>query len=380
MTDKHDADVIVIGGGFYGACIALFLRSVVSRVVILEARDDLLTRASLVNQARIHTGFHYPRNFVTARRSLAHYERFAQDFPGAVVDDFQMLYAIARYGTKVTAKRFATMFEDMDAPIEPASKAERGLFSSDLIEDVFRCREFAFDAVALRDTLTRRLVRASVEVKTGTKVVDIERSESRVRLADGYALTAPLIFDATYGQLNGEGILPLQQKIKFELAEVALVEPPEALRGFGVTVMDGPFFSSMPFPAGDAYSLTHVRYTPHKAWVSGQKQMHDTTLNQPSHWLHMARDAARYMPCMADVQWKTSLYETKSVLLRNEGDDGRPIMFETFPQAPGLYAVLGGKLDNIYDLFDTLTEQGGIFAAAHTGHLQPEKVVLWDNG
>lgn len=380
MSVNNDADVIVIGGGFYGACLALFLRSVAKRVVILEAGDDLLTRASFVNQARIHTGFHYPRNFATARRSLAHHEKFARDFPAAVVDDFQMLYAIARYGTKVTAKRFATMFEDMDAPIEPASKAERSLFSPDLIEDVFRCREFAFDAAALRNTLTRRLARACVEVKTGCRVVDVERSASRVRLADGSTLDAPLIFDATYGQLNSAGVLPLQQQLKFELAEVVLVEPPEALMGFGVTVMDGPFFSSMPFPAADAYSLTHVRYTPHKAWLSGQAPLPSATLNQPSHWLHMARDAARYMPCMADVKWKKSLYETKSVLLRNESDDGRPILFEAFSDAPGLYTVLGGKFDNIYDLFDTLIEQGGVFSAAHAGHLQPEKVVLWDNG
>ena len=57
-TQNAYADVIIIGGGFYGACLALFYRSVAKNVVILEAKDDLLTRASFVNQARIHTGFH----------------------------------------------------------------------------------------------------------------------------------------------------------------------------------------------------------------------------------------------------------------------------------------------------------------------------------
>ena len=72
MTGIPDsADVVIVGGGFYGACLALFYRSAASDVVLLEARDDLLTRASYVNQARIHTGFHYPRSFGTAMRSLA---------------------------------------------------------------------------------------------------------------------------------------------------------------------------------------------------------------------------------------------------------------------------------------------------------------------
>jgi len=373
--NPRDADVIVIGGGFYGACIALFLRSIADRVIILEAGHDLLTRASFVNQARIHTGFHYPRNFVTARRSLTHYERFAQDFPSAVVNDFQMLYAIARSGSKVTAKRFETMFTDMGAPIESAGKAERALFSNTLIEEVYRCREFAFDAIALRKILSHRLAQAGVEIRTRNKVVSIERTARCLGLADGSTLHAPVIFDATYGQLNGEGILPLRPQLKYELAEIALIKPPEALEGLGVTVMDGPFFSTMPFPAmGDNYSLTHVRYTPHKAWLSSQSKWQAAAIDQPSHWLHMARDAARYLPCMSDLTWTGSMFEVKSVLLRNEGDDGRPILFESFPGAPGIYAILGGKLDNIYDLFDSLKAHGGTFAAAHSGYLTPEKV------
>ena len=37
-----------------------------------------------------------------------------------------------------------------------------------------------------------------------------------------------------------------------ELAELALIEPPEELRPFGITVMDGPFFSCMPFTTSSA--------------------------------------------------------------------------------------------------------------------------------
>ena len=92
----NDIDYLIIGGGFYGCCLALYLRSITDRVIVVEAADTLMSRASRVNQARIHTGFHYPRSALTAVKSMILHRRFIQDFPEAVVDEFQMLYAIAR--------------------------------------------------------------------------------------------------------------------------------------------------------------------------------------------------------------------------------------------------------------------------------------------
>jgi glycine/D-amino acid oxidase-like deaminating enzyme len=362
-------DAIIVGGGFYGCCLALYMRSIADSVVVVEAESDLLTRASLVNQARVHTGFHYPRSFVTAKRSLALYERFMADFADCIVDDFQMLYAIARNGSKVTAQRFFKMFEGMGAPIALASKAERGLFNPDLIEDVWRCREFAFDAVRLRQLMRERLARAGVRVLTGARVNQIlpEPGQIRVALDEGGLMGAPVVFDATYGQFaNQMGGNYQAIPLKYELAEIALVEPPPELNGLGVTVMDGPFFSVMPYPAEDCYSLTHVRYTPHRAWTSAESPV-DAPVPNGSLWMHMQRDAQRYMPVLSGLRPVAARYEVKTVLLRNESDDGRPIMLHRNSVNPDYMTVLGGKLDNIYDLFEALNDSGGKFAAASAG-------------
>jgi hypothetical protein len=64
----------------------------------------------------------------------------------------------------------------------------------------------------------------------------------------------------------------------------------------------------------------------------------------------MIRDAARYMPAMSRCVPHGSLWEVKTVLPQSELDDGRPILFSRDPELPGLISIMGGKLDNIYDI------------------------------
>ena len=58
---------------------------------------------------------------------------------------------------------------------------------------------------------------------------------------------------------------------------MALVEPPAELGGAAVTVMDGPFFSLMPYPSRGLFTLSHVRYTPHCSWHDGRASRSPTT-------------------------------------------------------------------------------------------------------
>ncbi len=359
-ASMDDADFLVIGGGFYGCCLALFLASVSSRVTLVEAGDRLLNRASRVNQARIHTGFHYPRSALTAVKSMVLHRRFLEDFPEAAVSDFQMLYAIARRGSKVPAKRFHRMFRDIGAPIEPALPSQAALFDPGRIEAVFACREAAFDYSVLARQLEERLRRAGVDLRLGTEVTGLRDTDSGVlaELSGAGTLRAGQAFNVTYAQVNAvldRAGLPRAQ-LKHELAEIALVAPPPEMDRIGVTVMDGPFFSCMPYPSEGLYSLTHVRYTPHDSWVDGGPQGdaygHFARQRPESRVAHMIRDAQRYMPCLAGAEYRRSLFDVKTVLLKNEDDDGRPILYQRKPEGSRVVSILGGKIDNIYDLFD----------------------------
>ena len=355
---KERYDFCVIGGGFYGCCLALWLRAQAGTVLLLEKESSLLSRASAINQARVHTGFHYPRSLSTAIRSLINMPRFVLEFRKAIVDDFTMLYAIASKGSKVSAQRFWRMYKEMNAPIRPAEPRQRALFAQSQIEDVFSVREHAFDCTMLQDILTNRLYAKGVEVALETEAGSCSKEgDHTLLLTTKGPVRVTHLFNCTYSRINsfleasGEPLLNL----KHEITEMALVEPPEALDGLAVTVMDGAFFSLMPYPSQHAYTLSHVRYTPHMYW----RDMHPCPdahkvliehLPQSAYPL-MERDVRRFIPELS-MQYRESLFEVKTVLTRNESDDGRPILYKAHPTLGDVHTVMGSKLDNVYDLFE----------------------------
>lgn len=349
-STETDADAVVIGAGFFGCHVALQLRQMgMGRVVIADRESGLLRRASYVNQARVHNGYHYPRSLGTAARSRRNFARFCGDHPFAIASGFEKIYAIARQ-SRVSATQFAAFCAEIDAPCRESPAHLRRLFDSDLIDAAFLTQEVAFDAAALAADLLARVLDAGVELRLNTEVriADADHAGATVQVG-AETLRVVWAFNCTYAALDTVGVR-LHSPLKKELAEIALIEPPPAMAEIGVTVMDGPFFSTMPFPARACHSLTHVRYTPHAAWIDPAEAPTRTTSQAAS----MLRDGARYLPALARARPLGSLYDIKVVLLQAEEDDARPILFEPAAESPHVISILGGKIDNIYDVLEVL--------------------------
>lgn len=352
-TRRHDA--IVIGAGFYGCEAALELRALgYVRVLLVDQARAILSGASLLNQARVHNGYHYPRSLPTASRSHANFEPFLEAYRGAITPGRRALYAIAAESL-VNPVQFARVCELIGAACAPASPTEKRLFEPGLVTAVFATEEATFDARALRALLQARLDAAGVEVRLGTPAQLEPQLGRRVAVRIGADLHhAEQVFNCTYAHLDAVDPT-LQTHIRKELAEIVLFEPPADLAGRAVTVMDGPFFSSLPFPMLGLQSLTHVRYTPHAATEAPLAATPPASPPTP-HAGRMLRDAARYLPALHQVRAHRSLFVHKAVLARREDTDGRPILFEASPRYGNLVSVLGGKLDNVFDMKARLRE------------------------
>lgn len=342
--------VVIVGGGFYGSSLAVHLAREGAQVTLCEARQDLLGGASYFNQARVHGGYHYPRSLRTAGRSQAYYSSFMSRYSSCVVDDFLNIYAIAR-GSLTNARKFRKVCEHIGAPLMDAPAAVRGLFNPALIEASWVTRESVFDAVRLREVVRDELEDASVTVRLGARVTSVDEGPARavVMLDGGEPLEADRVLVCTYG----ETVASLPQDVGYsglhcEPCEMALVELPDVLRTKGITVMDGPYFSLMPFPSTPYHTLSHVRYTPHGAQPSYEQAAAVLRGGLASRADYMLRDAIRYVPALRDAVHRESLWGVKTVQAKRDGDDARPIV--TRRSGGGrVMSLLGSKIDNIGD-------------------------------
>jgi glycine/D-amino acid oxidase-like deaminating enzyme len=358
--------IVIAGGGFFGCSIAMMLHRRGWQPIVVEEAGELLTQASRINQARVHGGYHYPRSLMTAYRSRQNYERFRQHYRDAIVDQFTKVYAVGRLFSKVTANQFEVFMKRVGAPLKEAPTAIQRLFNPVLTERTWIAQECAFDFSVLREKLRHEMQQAGIEIRLNTLVETATPHPSGVlaRLSDGAEIECSLVFNATYAGLNrltsasGLPLIPL----KHELTEMALVDLPKELDGLSVTMMCGPFFSFMPFPSLGLTTLSHVRYTPHAHWFeneqTGATNPYQTFNSIPKHSRYemMVADASRYIPSLHGAVQRDSLWTIKTLLPLSEIDDGRPILFHRDPKLPAVIHVMGGKIDNIFDVEDEVEE------------------------
>lgn len=167
--------------------------------------------------------------------------------------------------------------------------------------------------------------------------------------------------------------------IKYELCEIILCRVEEKLRETGLTVMDGPFFSIMPFGRTGLHSLTSVTFTPHMtSWdkAPGFSCMEgegcggrwlgncDTCVNRPeSAWEYMSALARKYIREEYRFWHEKSLFSMKPILKASEVDDSRPTVIRYASREPVFLSVLSGKINTVYDLDEFLEDERGDNAA-----------------
>ena len=361
-------NIIVIGGGFFGLYLSEYFAKLGHRTLLVEREREFMRRASYNNQARVHNGYHYPRSILTALRSRISFPRFVAEFRDCVFSEFEKYYLIGSPLSKVSANQFHKFCGRIGAYCEVAPERIRRLANPHFIEACFSTVEYAFDAVRLRDIMLARIDAASVRYRLGVSAAHVRRHNGRLALilrdessSATEEVEADHVFNCTYSNINyllaASQLEPIP--LKHEMTEICIVEPPDEIKPIGFTVMCGPFFSVMPFPALKLHSFSHVRYTPHFEWTDKRGADGEPTVlfdqaSQPSAWKHMRKDAARYIPLLEECIYKRSLWEVKTVLPRSEVDDSRPILFRPNAGLAGLHCILGGKIDNVYDVIDAI--------------------------
>src|SRR5579862_4115457 len=208
-----------------------------------------MQEASLVNQNRIHLGYHYPRSPQTAREAIAGLKSFGAMFGPAIVSDFTKYYAISRDFSMTTVDEFVDFCDQVGLSLETQWPPD-GVLDHTTVHACWAVPETIFDYHHLRQIVTERLSSQSgFTLLRRCRPTRVELGPPhRVTLSDGRTLRCDVLVNAAYAGIAE--VLALidcpPPSIQFELCVMPIMEIDDPPPRFGVTLMDGPFCSLMP--------------------------------------------------------------------------------------------------------------------------------------
>lgn len=375
MKQKYDR--IIIGAGLYGLYSALFCGKKGQSVLVLECDPTPFRRATYINQARVHQGYHYPRSISTAMKSAGYFEKFNRDFAFCVNQEFNKVYATSAKYSWSSGVQFKKFCKAANIPCEELPPQK--FFKDGMCDGVFLTREYTYDAMLLKDYYLQQLSTLNnVTISYGVNITSIERDADSyvIHTGQSQSFSTGFLLNATYAGTNQILEMLGYEKfgIKYELCEIILCEVNDALREYGFTVMDGPFFSIMPFGKTGLHSLTSVTFTPHTvsydalpSFACQEKSggycsvrhlgnCNDCPAKPKTAFPYMANLARKYLKDEYGFTYEKSLFSMKPILMSSEIDDSRPTVIRVYSKNPTCVGVLSGKINTVYDLEEVLSD------------------------
>ncbi len=429
METRNTYDKIIIGGGLYGLYAATFCGKRGEKVLVLEYDDAPFKRATYINQARVHMGYHYPRSLSTALKSAGYYRRFHEDYGFSIHEKFKQIYATSGQFSWTNGEQFKDFCKA--AGIYCKEEAPSAYFKDGAVDGAFLTEEDTYDAMILRDYFLDEIAKLpGVELQLNARLGFIHKLSDRYEIgyrvessaagkgnaaenahdngdsvaahetqsmsgsyasvdsqnvvrpdSCSYVAAAPFVLNATYASCN-QILKMVEDKtcssdddfksfgIKYELCEIILCKPSKALEPYGFTVMDGPFFSIMPFGKTGYHSLTSVTFTPHvtsydevprfscQAGTNCKPEQlcncNDCPNKPASAFDYMSHLAEKYLLPEYGYTYEKSLFSMKPILKSSEVDDSRPTTIRVSSTNPTFVSVLSGKINTVYDLDEYL--------------------------
>ena len=366
-----------MGGGIFGCYAALYLAGKGGKVCLLEKETRLFQKASLVNQARLHGGYHYPRSMATAALSDEHKARFTVEHRPFVNFSLENFYAIDRFGSFTDPPQFERFCQYLDLRCERIT--EHPLFNFERLDRLYRTEEYSFDPVLVGHFYRQQVQQTpDITVLTSTCLLratangdqwNLEADRQQGGALENLHLETPVVINATYAATNAMNRLfgVDELALTHEISEIAFLHSRQ-FAGKGLTVMDGPFGSIMPYGLSGLLSLTSVAYTHHKISYDNLPTFDCQVVEDPrcrpaapgictecprrpaSNAYKMLAQMRQYYHESVQFEHLFSYFTIKSKLKASHIDDGRPTEIARLRDTPSFYCLFAGKVNSIYEV------------------------------
>ena len=366
--------VLVVGAGLFGLDVALELDKNGFEVVLVEKNRQILTGTTLKSLLRVHSGLHYPRDFLTAQQSALGYALFRDKYKDCIYNEFQNYYAIAKHNSKTSAEEFENFANKLGFPYHKISKSFhfKPEFNTANISEMYHVKEGVLDIPKLRYKFIRKLNQSSIVVKNQEEVVGIEQSAKSsswiatikvtslssnvVRL---YREEFGFVVDATHLTSKCFNSIGDQPNMEYQITHMLNIDYDALAVGF--TVIDGNFLTIQPL-IENGKVLTTV-YAPLPSVRARQIDK-----NAPNHWLDAGNleDLFSLEKAQKDImstvsEWAPGLLDSKIVSTKTgirvieanvRDSDRRRSLVRIL--APNLFSIESTKLDHCIKVTEQL--------------------------
>lgn len=310
--------VAVVGAGLFGSLTAVRLAETGARVTLYDRLPGLLLGATRSNQARIHRGYHYPRDPNVAELSR-HADRLIGLFPTAVTR--AMHHYLVADDSPTSAEQYEKAILDAGLAWTPVANS---LVAQDAVQVCLNVEEAYLGVDETRRILQQQIAEFGVRCRFNT---DVDPAE----LVGQY----DHVVDATYGR-------HWPDPLRYEVCETVFIKVGVRFQGASFVVMDGDYCSLD--PRGDEHLLYDVKHSVHAVnhipdhlaplLNRGRVQTPHTRLAD------MLDTAQRFLRGVGAAEYRGSLFTVRAVL-PDDGTDARPTLVRT---EGNLTRILSGKL------------------------------------
>jgi hypothetical protein len=325
------ARIAVAGAGIYGATTAIRLAE---QGCVVQLFDPLgvMRAASVINQYRVHAGYHYPRSPETIQETQEARAEFIAAFEPAIVRNSRHYYAIPKKDSRTPPDLYEKVMREHGLSLTPCRPE---WMNFEFIDRCYEVQEHIYDPEVLRELVMGRIRSLGIRFEK-------KSFHSAMRSEFDFVVWA------TYGLGPSRRVFKIA---KFQVAEKILIELPEPLRGVALVVVDGPFTAFDPYGSSQRSLFGSAKNTNHWTTTDPDEPVPEPyagILNEPefkpvpfTRFEAMRKDCWDSVPGAKDAVYLGSRFTMRVVEDSPESD--RRILYVA-EGAPGELHIFSGKV------------------------------------
>ena len=344
--------IAIIGGGLFGTTTYIMLKKRGIDCCLFESKKDLLSGASSNNLNRVHFGYHYPRDFLTAKQSYQGFLSFYNLYKEAIIQNFKNYYFIANK-SKVNFDKYLKFCKKSKLKYKKVNHSKLN-FKVNHIQGGIEVKEPIYDWIIIKKK-TKSIIRGFKrnEIHLNEKVTNIKKSKKFKLTTNKKNYYYDIIIDASYDGSNSL-IKNLKKPIKRKYQLVVVFEFKfKNLKKLGLALMDGNYFSFLPKGNDNKHLLYHVKHS-----IIKEKKAYEF----PSSWYkfknynssiqkskeRIFKDFKRYLPSLKIVSTNKKYISPRVIQSNVEKTDRRVSTINEISK--NYFQLFSAKVDHSVDL------------------------------